>query len=161
MAPGQSDGGAGTHSGTDWQLRVAQDGGSDYQRTNSIATCFGCYTHRAMEDPTRFDVWARVTSPYPSTAGAWLQELRPELSLLEAKRILARSVAASEPVLLLESWAWSQARGFRDSPPSWLTDVALTQGGLPRHRRGHFCAIHRLHYAGCLGCHVCNHFHEP
>ena len=41
MAPGQCDGGAGTHGGTDWQLRVAQDGGLDYQRTNSIATCFG------------------------------------------------------------------------------------------------------------------------
>jgi len=36
-----------------------------------------------MEDPTPFDVWAKVVASPPPDAGAWLQAARPSLSLLQ------------------------------------------------------------------------------
>jgi hypothetical protein len=54
-----------------------------------------------MEDSVTFELWAQISRPVPTDAGAWLQAHRPALSLLQAKLEIARGAASNGESVLV------------------------------------------------------------
>lgn len=116
-----------------------------------------------MEEPITFDVWG-----VPNIDG------RPELvlSLTSAFPLMTRtavllavnkSVRERTPMLLAEKLGWQAATDARGALVPFADDVEVFQAGWTPNElsRMAWCATHKLHFGGCLGCHVCRGFFRP
>jgi hypothetical protein len=111
-----------------------------------------------MEEPIRFDLWGRVRPAVPTSAARWLLELRPALTELAARRLIAHGRLSSDPCQLLTSCSWPSVQAILGNLPDWIGDASVVQEGYAPSQAAHFCELHQLRYAGCLGCHVCRGF---
>lgn len=112
-----------------------------------------------MEDPVTFDCWAKVVDTPPVGAADWLQVLRPHLSRRDAKIGITRAHAYETSLLIAEHLTWDRMCTLRDALPRWLGEARVFQHRYsPSSPPANFCTTHHVHYAGCLGCHVCSGF---
>ena len=114
-----------------------------------------------MEDPITFDLWVTVAPDKKSEAKRLLQKAQPALSRLALLQMIARSVAADTPLLLVRDIGWSEVQQWKVEGGA-LGVIETYQAGYGpslRHRMQK-CQVHSVCYGGCLGCPVCNGSHR-
>ena len=113
-----------------------------------------------MEDPIRFDVYAKFTELPSAAAVAHLVSSRVYASELEARKAINRSTRSGEHVVIARGQGWSGALVLARSLPT-SADPRVTQEGYSPSELPHYCDKHSLHYGGCLGCHICGADYVP
>ena len=111
-----------------------------------------------MEEPIRFDVWAKIIPAQRKDALAAIRAQKVYLYESELRKALDNALRTGKPVRVAKSLSFSAVESFiRDS--KWLAEPMLCQESfLPSEASG-FCEKHNLHFGGCLGCHVCSGFY--
>lgn len=112
-----------------------------------------------MEDPVRFDVWAKPVGARRRQVLVALRQSRPLESELEVRKALNTALGAGKSVVLAKSLTYSQALQLMGESSTEFSDFDLCQEGYQVEEAQNFCTEHALHFGGCLGCHVCNGFY--
>jgi hypothetical protein len=110
-----------------------------------------------MEDPITFDLWGKAIPDRQADAVELLPRVRPEVPRISILKELVASRSRNGWMLVADNLAWNTVEAHRVEIGDLFTDVAVYQSGygpadLPRLQA---CAVHKVAYAGCLGCHVC------
>lgn len=112
-----------------------------------------------MEDPVRFDIRVTVKPGSAAEAVADLLPLDPQVPEVEVRRQVSRSWREGTFILLAARLPRSRVLEIRAAPPAWAADLRCYQEGYsPDLPPAGYCPQHDLHFAGCLGCHVCTGF---
>jgi hypothetical protein len=116
-----------------------------------------------MEDPIQFDVWATVNAGCIALAVEALGHLRPELSSLDLRKLINRSVTTNAQILIAPDLRWSEVQNLRRTLLTWANNLSVFQQDYTPEdaATSNYCRIHNLVYGGCLGCHVCSGFYVP
>jgi hypothetical protein len=112
-----------------------------------------------MEDPIRFDVWGTILPAGRETALAVIREQGIYPSEIELRKAVVRALRMGEPIQVARALGYSAALDFLRESGHFLGELAISQEGWAPHERTGYCEKHRLHYGGCLGCHVCQDFY--
>ena len=112
-----------------------------------------------MEDPVRFDVWGRVLTEGRDGALEFVRSQSTYASEKQLRFAVSRSVQGNKRVLIAASCGWAAANELTDAASKLFADIALCQEGYSPSKTGSYCEVHKLHYGGCLGCHVCQDFY--
>ncbi len=109
-----------------------------------------------MEDNISFDVWGRVVEVARRAAYESMIQLGASSSLREAMRANAR--AAGGLVLIGKELSWDNVVRVRARGGLEFDSLAVFQSGYGPLDvdRLHACSIHRICFAGVLGCPVCS-----
>ena len=112
-----------------------------------------------MEDPIRFDLWCECKRVNRNEIESYLRRLplRPVLAGPDSKRLIGRGM-----LLHFLARSWRVVEILRADPALWLVRMTVYQQGYgPGNAAAlHYCEVHDLHYAGVIGCHVCEGFYE-
>ncbi|WP_458763498.1 hypothetical protein [Cupriavidus basilensis] len=112
-----------------------------------------------MEDPVRFDIWAKPTEQERRKALGVLLEQGPYASELALRTQLAAAIREHAWLKLSASVAFSHAQRLSADIQQFTADVAVCQEGWEPGEKSHHCDEHDLYYGGSRGCHICSGFH--
>lgn len=108
-----------------------------------------------MEDPVAFDVWAKVVTSSRVEAVKELSSLRHSLNEAAIRTLVNGSIVKDEPVRVAEDKGWCLVETLRRVSLGWLKEIQVYQRGYTPANKTNYCSVHKFHYGGCVGCHVC------
>jgi len=111
-----------------------------------------------MEDPIRFDVWAKIAPSAREDALAALRANGVYVSEIELRKAVSESIRNDALVKVAKYLPLSTAENIMANS-AWLSEPRLYQEGYSDSEKAQFCPKHELHFGGCLGCHICRNFY--
>jgi hypothetical protein len=111
-----------------------------------------------VEDPVSFDLWGKIVSDKRSIAIKEISSLRPTLMQIEVRILVNNSIFNDDHILVVGNKGLDFVQTFQALSIDWLEDMCLYQYGCQPQDKTRYCKLHKLHYGGCLGCHICTGF---
>ena len=118
----------------------------------------GILIRNIVEDPVSFDLWGKVVSDRRSIAIKEISSLRSTLTQIEVRIQVNNSIVNNNHVLVTEDKGLDFVQTFQTLSVDWLEDFSLYQYRCQPQEKTRYCKLHKLHYGGCLGCHICTGF---
>ncbi|HYG36689.1 MAG TPA: hypothetical protein VEC99_17980 [Clostridia bacterium] len=113
-----------------------------------------------MEDPIRFDTWARITAGQREVLIQFLQNSFPDRPAVELRK-RANDAVRGAAILIAQHVTWARVSRMLSRDLELFSEISVYQEGYGpsdcSHRRS--CPIHNVFYSGVLGCPVCGEFY--
>ena len=112
-----------------------------------------------MEDPIRFDVWAKIIPAQRGDALAAIGAQKVFPSEIELRKAINNALRTKGFIQVAKALAYAPALDFIKHSADFLSQPTLFQEGYGPNNRTAYCEKHNVHFGGCLGCHVCRGFY--
>jgi len=112
-----------------------------------------------MEDPIRFDVWAKVIPEQRDAAIVTIRAQNIYNSEIELRKAINDAIRDSNLLQVARALSLSSALTFIEKSSQCFKEHTFCQESWAPSTDSEYCGKHNLHFGGCLGCHVCNGFY--
>ena len=114
---------------------------------------------RDMEDPVRFDIYAKARPHAVSAAVRVLMTGGGYASEVAARKAANHSRGEGKHALVAKGIAWSDCKEAVANAGAAFSEFVVMQEGYAPGEAANFCKEHCLYYGGSRGCHVCSGFY--
>ncbi len=113
-----------------------------------------------MEKPIKFNLWERIVPERREDALSFVRQQAVFPSEIELRKAIASAIRTNEQMKISAAFGLSAVTDLANVLSTIFSDLTLCQEGYWPAGEKTYCAVHNLHFGGCLGCHICSGFYQ-
>ena len=114
-----------------------------------------------MEDPIKFHLWAKLKAEMRAEALSFIQDQAVFSSEIELRKAVSRAVMNNRRMQISSAHGYRETQSLLEVAEAMFTEITLCQESYAPVETDPpaYCATHKFHFGGCLGCHMCSGFY--